>query len=328
MFLKEKRIVLQTKSFKEYVISTFLMLVFTALSCMLPSVLAFFAGALAAAYLGRQTVRFHYFYIAASAALMLGVISAFGGVYAALLYGIMLVLLGVSLGAATRMKISFYSLLFICAFLYLANSAAGIMLAKTGGEELFSLNYFYETANQTLEIMGNSGYGINPEVLTFLKQYLKDMVLFIMRVTPAMLIVISVVCSFLLIKIYARTARKKQIDTSFILPFERIAAKRHTVILFFAVVLLYSAAPDGMFSDVALNVIFVLMFLFFAAGLSFFDGRLKAKGLKKSRRRIIELALIPVSYMFMFMPVIALAVLGISDGLFDMRKSNAKKEKR
>ena len=317
---------LLSKNLKSYFKTTLVVMIFTALVYLLPSPVSFIFEALAAVYFAKIVIGHLYKYVIATGALILAITGAFGGVYGALLSGVLIVLLGLSLGMGVRLGISFNKLLFLCTALYLASTAAGIMLLKSASTDLFSLNYFYETVNSVLDNMTNAGYYANPEVIDVLKTYLKQTVLFMMRVTPAMMIIVSIICAFILIQIYKYVLIKAKRDIKFVVPFDKMRAGKISGIVFIVLFFLYSAAPEGMFSDLSLNVLIILGFLFFACGLSLFDWRLKMRGTKKNSRRLMEIAILPISYMCMFIPVFALVVSGLIDSLINFRKRIIEKQ--
>ena len=302
------------------------MLLFTAAYCYLSPLLSFAGGIAAAALLGLISARYHYLYIGAAAALALAVSAAAGGVTGALCLGVPLVLLGLSLGMGTRIRLNFAGLLFICTFLYTVRSGMSIIFVTAQNPDALSLNSFYATVKQSIDSLSSLGYNFDPNILAAIDGYMKEIVLIMMRITPAMLIIAGAVSAFILIEVYKRAARRTSLDVAFLSPFEALHIPMHLGIMFLLVALLYSASPEGVFSDAALNVIVILMFMFFACGLSLFDFRLKVGGMKKATRRIFEIAIIPVSYMLMMVPIIAFSVFGLVDSFADFRGRLRKKD--
>ncbi len=317
---------LLSKNLNSYFKTTLVVMIFTALVFILPSPVSFIFEVLATVYFAKIAVRHLYKYVLATGALIFAIAGALGGVYGVLLSGLLIVLLGLSLGMGVRLGLSFNKLMFLCTSLYLASTVAGIMIIKSTSTDMFSLNYFYETVNSVLDNMTSAGYYANPEVIDVLKQYLKQTVLFMMRVTPAIMIIVSIVCAFILIQVYKFVLIKAKVDTKFIVPFDKMRAGKLSAIVFIVLFFLYSAAPEGMFSDLSLNVLIILGFLFFACGLSLFDWRLKMRGTKKNSRRLIEIAILPISYLCMFIPIIALVGSGVIDSLLNFRRRTIEKQ--
>lgn len=313
------------KDFKSYLKASILVLGFAALTVLLPSPLSFIFEAFAAAYFAKTVVLNHYKYVAALGFLVLAITAAAGSVMGAALNGVIIILLGLSLGLGKRINLSYYKLLFICAFVYISGTVASLFVLKSASVDVFSLETFHAAANTTIEMFKESGYYVNPEVIDALNSYLKAIVLFMMQITPALLIIISIFCAFLVVQIFKRVMIKAGVDIRHFVPFDKMRAPRSCAVIFIVLFVLLSASFGGNIAyDAGLNVMFVLGFLLMVCGLSYFDWRLKMRGTKKSARRIMEIALIPISYMFMMMPLFALLILGMADSLFDLRKSTQK----
>ena len=317
------------KDIKSYFKISLLVLIFTALSVFLPSPLSFIFEVFAAAYFAKSVVLYHYKYVTALGFLVLAVTAASGGIMSVLLNGVILILLGISLGLGKKINIGYYKLLLICSFIYISGTAASLFVLKSASVDVFSLETFYGAMNTTLDMFKESGYYVNPEVIDAISATLKSIVLFMMQITPAMLIIISVFCAFILLQVFKRIMVKSGLGVKNFAPFDKMRAPKSCTIIFILLFLVVSASFGGNLAyDVCLNVMFVLGFLIVSTGLSYFDWKLKMRGTKKGARRILELAIIPVSYMFMMLPIFVLLAFGMADSLFNLRKNFIKKDEK
>ena len=315
------------KDIKSFIKNTLLVLIFTALFFVLPPPLSFVCEVLAVSYFAYSIVKHDYRLLILEGALCLSVCASLGGVYGLIISGLSIILLALSLGIGAKMKIPYPKVLFICSAVYLFSSAGSIYLVKNVSGDVFSLEYFYNTFNSVFSAMNESGYVLNQTAIDAVNSYVKSVVLFMMQITPAMMIIASIFCAFILTHIFKTILIKSKSSVYLnVTPFDRMHIGRLHALAFIVLLMFNSLSAEGVLSDSILNVVIVLGFIFFASGISLLDFRLKAQGKKKSTRRLMEIAIIPVSYMFMFIPVFTFVLMGVADSFFNFRKHTIKKQ--
>jgi len=312
---------------KAYMINTLLIIALCAAYSLLGGLLQLVLGLLISALMGVTFYRQHYGFGILNSLLIIMIFSLFGGVLFAISAAAPLILLGIALALGTRFKLSLGRLLFLCAFLFVANIVASFMLAgsQSGGEVTLSASML--EMGRMLKEAFKAQYS-DPELATVIDRAVTEAVNMSIMLSPSIFMIISVALAYLLITMYKKLQIKNDVDMAFLTPFEMLRADRLMAVLYLVLLFVFSAAPAGLFADMAINVIVLLSFLFMAVGMSVFDMKMKRSGIKQSVRRLLFAALLLFSGMLFMMPVIFFAVTGLSDSFFDYRRLSGEKEEK
>lgn len=327
--------VLNHKNISFYLLSCAAIVLFAALSCFVGGVIQLAAGILVAVLIGLQTRKYHYGYVASSALLLfatplvlcaLPADSDFGSavVYAALLT-VPLILMGLTLGFSANMKLSFYRTAVILTGIYLAGLLTDMKLLSDASVALSPENIVADSIGQFQTAL-ETVYGNNPEALDLMGRLLGEIAKMMLTLTPAIFILLSLGTAFISLMIFKALCGKQQLDVSFWPSFCGIRGDKTISVLFLLVFVLNVCAPEGLFSDLTLNVVVVLSIVFLLFGFSFLDWKLRSRGWKRLPRRLLIIACIPFCTSFFMLPFLILVILGLTDGLFDFRARKTPKK--
>ncbi len=313
------------KRLKPYMFNTLLTIALCAAYCLLGGILGMLTGLLISALLALVLYHEHYGFGAANAVLILVIFTMFHGVLPALTSGVPLILLALALVLGTRLRLSLYQLLLLCSFLFVADLMLGLKVIghMSGGDVTFS-SMMLDMGRQIRETM--AAQYTDPAMEDMLEQVVSAAVDMSIMLAPAMFMIISAVLSYVLIFIFKRLQQRRDVDMAFLIPFDRMQSDKLIVVVYLALVLLLTAAPEGLLFDASANVLLVLSFMFVVLGLSVFDWKMKQRGTQRMARRLILFGLICVSTMSFMLPVMALLICGATDCFFDYRHLRAKKD--
>lgn len=309
---------MKKEQLQPYALNTLLTIALCAAYQLLGGLLSVVLGLLISALLGQLMQRKHYVFALANSLLILLIFTLFSGVVSALSAGVPLILLAASLALGTRFKLRLPYLLFLCAFLFVMDLviSLGLVSHASGGEVTLS-SIMLESGRQMREVLtaqypdAETGNMINLLVSTVINLSI--------MLAPALFMIISTVLSYALISIYKKMQLHSGEDMSFLPPFDKLQGERVPAVIFLLLVVALTAAPTGLFYDVAANVCLFLGFVYFALGLSCFDWKLKQKGTKKNIRRLLMAIFICCSGMLFMLPLLLFATYGITDTFFDYR---------
>jgi len=309
---------LNTNRLKYYFLNTLLTIALCVAYCLFGSFISTVIGMLIAALLGMVMYREHFGLGFGNAILVLIIFTLFLGPEVAIINGVPLILLGISLCLGTKTKMKLHHMIMLCTVLYLLDILIGLKLTEslTNGE--FSFNsYMLATGEQMREVM--QLYYPDPEYREMIDQAISMSVDTSIMLAPAVFTLVCVVLSYVLISVYKKMQMAQKTDMSFWVPFNQLQADRLFAVLFLVLFVLLTASKNGMFFSVVANVVLILTFLFLVLGLSVFNYKLKQKGAGNTMRNLLTAALICFSTMFCMIPVFALIICGLTDAFFDYR---------
>lgn len=324
------------KKMKNYLLTTAAMVLFAVASCFTGGILQLVMGILISVLLGSQTAKYHYGYVFASASLVFLIPIVFAAVLSgeasfadAVIFGALLmvpvILMGLTLGFAANLKLSFYKTVLILTVLYLAGALTNMKVLSAASPAAFDMENVIASAVEQIQAGLDNAYAGNPEVQELFRAILGEIAKTMLTISPAIFALLSLLTAYVCAVLFKAFRMRQQADMSFWPAFYRLRADKLSGILFIVVFLLNAVAPEGLFSDASLNVLIILSGAFFLFGLAFIDWRLRASGLKAAPRRLILIACIPLCTMFFMMPLIVVITLGVTDGIFDFRTRTLKK---
>lgn len=316
------------KNRKNYLLTCAAVVLLSAISCFAGGILQAVCGILIAALLGLQTVKYHYGYVSATVSLVFLtplVITAFLSdaafgqaiVYTALLT-VPVILMGLTLGFAANIKLSYYKTVVLLALIYLIGSLTNMKILSSASPAFRLENMIADSVGQLQTIL-NSAYGSNSEMIDPILSALGEIAKTTLTLAPAIFCLLSLFLAFLSITLFKAMSVKQQSDMSFWPNFCKLRADRISSVLFLVIFILNAFSPEGLFADATLNVTVILCGIFFVFGLSYLDWKMRIRGIKRMARRLIIIACIPLCTSFFMLPLLILVSLGIVDGLFDLR---------
>ncbi|MBR7164131.1 MAG: DUF2232 domain-containing protein [Clostridia bacterium] len=300
--------------FKFYFLNTLLTIALCGAYCFLGGILNIVIGIMIAALLGTVMHREHIVLGVTNTLLILVVLTIFLGPLQALISGVPMILLGLTLALGTRVKMNMYYMILLCTVLYLLDLLVGLKLA--GGDVTFS-SMMLDSGSQMREMM--QMYYPEPEYQALIEQVISATVDTMIMLAPAIFTIICTMLSYALISVYKKIQMVQKTDMSFLIPFGKLRAEKQFAILYLVLFVVITFAKEGLFVDAAANVLLILSFLFFALGLSVFNYKLKQGGTGSTMRKLLTAALICFSTMFFMIPFFALVLCGLTDAFFDYR---------
>ncbi len=327
--------VLTGSNIKYYLMTTAALVALAFITCFFAGFVQLFAGILISVILGSQIVKIHYGFVATSASiafLIPLVISMLSGalfttalIYTAL-FMIPVILMGLTLGFAANLKLSFNKTVILLAVLYLASTLTSMeVLNNTGNPAMNIEAVISQSIDQTMASL-ESVYADSPEVKELFNTVIGAFSSMMLTLSPSIFIILSLAVGYISVLIFKYFQMRRHEDMSFWPAFYMQRADKSSAILFLIIFFLNSFAPDGLFSDAIANVVVILSCIFFLYGLTFFSWKLRASGVKSSTRKLIFIALIPICSMLFMMPFFIILATGLFDGLFDYRSRLTKSE--
>ncbi len=313
---------------KSYILLTAVLAAVLILSFLLPLVgglLQLLAGAL----LGVTVVKYHYRYVIATSCLMLALLALYGWAAApdavlmvVLANGVPMILFGLSIGIGINLKLSLYKLVLVSAMAYLVSDMALLwaMQLQSGGGNLLG-DMILSTTDQAYQMMEQMYGGVlSAEELAQVKDLIGDMASLLVSLVPSMLIVVSLLVAYAGVAFVKWFLGKSGWDMWYLLSFWDIRGDRVLAIAFLVVFLLNMAGISAIVNDLTLNVICVIVALFYVFGLAFLDWWMRERGMRKTPRVLALVAVYLSAFLFALLPVLAVIGIGIADSIFDFRK--------
>lgn len=316
------------KNAKYYLLTSAALVILAFATCFFAGFVQLLAGILISVLLGSQTSKFHYGFVAASASLVflvpLVVSLLSGGAFTtALLYAalfmIPVILMGLTLGFAMNLKLSFYKTVLILTVLYLAGTLTSMKVLDSTGTPAMDIEAIIAQSIDQVMLSLESAASTAPEVKEVFSTIVGTISSMMLTLSPSIFILLSLAVGYVTAIIFKAFQKRRQEDMSFWPEFYMQRADRTSAILFIIIFFLNSVAPEGLFSDATANVIVILSCIFFVHGLSFFSWKLRASGIKPHARKLMLIALIPLCSMMFMMPFFIIMITGVSDGIFDYR---------
>ncbi len=304
---------------KAYFLNTFLTIALCAAYCTLDGLLGVVISLLITALLGVVFYRDHYLLGVTNSVLTLLIFTLFHGPIQALVSGVPLLLLALTLALGTRLKASSYTILLCSTVLHVFDVLVALeFLGRISGGTLTLSSIMLSSGEQMREMMLSQFS--DPAYSAMIEQTISSVVDVSIMLAPAMFIIFSAVLSCVLFSIYRKLLKLEKVDISFFLPFEKMQAGKSMAIFYLVLLLLLTGAnKDGIFFAATCNVVLVITFIFFVLGLSVFNSKLKEKGTKDVTRKIMIGALICFSTVFFMLPLFAVTLCGFTDAFFDYR---------
>lgn len=320
---------------KYYLMTTAALVVLAFITCFFAGFIQLFAGILISVILGSQIVKVHYGFVATSASIVFliplvisissGATFATSFIYAAL-FMIPIILMGLTLGFAANLKLSFNKTVIILAVLYLASTLTSMKVLNNSGNPAMNIEYVIsQSIDQTMSSL-ESVYANSPELKEVLNTAISMVSSMMLTLSPSIFIILSLAVGYISALIFKSFQMRRHEDMSFWPAFYMQRADKSLAIIFLITFFLNSFTPEGLFSDAIANIIVILSCIFFLYGLTFFSWKLRASGIKSLTRKLIFIALIPICSMLFMMPFLIISITGIFDGIFDYRTRLSKSE--
>ena len=313
--------------FKYYSLNTLLTLALAVAFCNIEGILGLAIELLLVSLLAVVFYHCHYGLGCANIILVAVVFVLFQGVLSAIITLVPIALLAVALALGLRLKLPFYKLLFLCAFLFAAELLVNLQVLDhlTGGE--FTISSMMLDMGQQLREILLAEYA-DPAMEVMVEQTISMTIDMTIMLAPAMFIIVSIVLSYALLYIFKKLQQRRGTDMSSFIPFDTMQGDKLMVFVFLILLLIVTAAPSGLFFDACVNVLLILGFTFVVLGLSVLDWKMKQKGTAKGLRRLLIISLFVLTSMAMLVPVFALLIYGATDCLFDYRPLRPKKTEK
>lgn len=312
---------LPSNKIKEYISLMVLIVIVTLLSMLPLTILSFLCSAVIIAALGYITTKYHYGYVAiAWSSIFLVYLIFTGNFLGALSAALPFALCGLTLGISYNLRLPPVKTLSIFTAVYTLNITASLKLTgvSDSGQNIFE------------EVIGSAGaiyresllsaYGTelsNAEISNIVSELTSAM----LQITPSFIVIACAVFALLCFYTFKRFCAIRKADVSFLTAFSEWRAEKTVSIIYFVLLVLSLFAPSGnVLSDALMNMVIVMMFLFFLLGLSLVEHLLKKNIARSGLRKLILVAITVISLPFMGIPFFALSIAGALDGLMDYRQ--------
>lgn len=291
-----------------------------SLASVLPlGVFAFLISAVLASVIGYTVTRYHYYFVGVVCLCVILVFSLFSGNFLISLTAVLPVLLcGISLGISYNVKLSEFKTISILAVVYIINlllnlRISGVINQKSFDDVLFSSKELY------VDVL-TSAYG-NEIPLQEIESIVSNVFSVMLKFMPSMLIVLCILIALLFFSIFKKVLNITKSDTKEYKCFSDFRAdKSISIVCILVTVLTFIFPQKGYFSDVLANVCVISLFIFYIFGLSFASFLLKRKFKNPKTHRIIVVCLAILPAFSMGLPFFLIAILGILDGIFNLRE--------
>ena len=320
---------------KYYLMTTAALVVLAFVTCFFAGFIQLFAGILISVILGSQIVKIHYGFVATSASIVFLIplaISMINGalfttafIYAAL-FMIPVILMGLTLGFAANLKLSFNKTVVLLAILYLVSTLTSMKVLNNTGIPAMDIEAIISQSVDQAMMSLESAYTDMPEIKEVLNVVIGAVSSMMVTLAPSIFIILSLAVGYVSVLIFKSFQMRRHEDMSFWPAFYMQRADKSSAIWFLIIFFLHSLVPDGLFSDAIANVLVILSSIFFLYGLTFFSWKLRASGIRSTTRKLIFIALVPICTMFFMLPFFIILITGLFDGIFDYRRRLTKSD--
>lgn len=305
---------------KDFLLTMLLIVIFTLLTALPQPTLTILASALVTALIGYSVTKFHYGYVTLLSFVVLVINLLFQTNFlSALTVSMPVILCGLTLGIAYNLKLSVLKLICVFTTVYVLDVALNIKLASVAfrGENLFEsvVSSVGQMYRETLVTAYGSALPA-AEIDAVVSQLTSTL----LRFTPGFIVISCAGYALLCYYIFKRFLKLKKADTSSFNDFLDWHADRSISIFYFILMFIYFLIPTEKFlSDVLLNMVTIMSFVFFILGLAFLEFKLKTRLKRSGTRKLIVLAVSLSSFLLMGLPFFVLSIVGAFDGFFDYR---------
>lgn len=305
--------------------SYFLLTAFAALlmliSFVLPSLLGAAVRVLASALLAVIVVNYHYRLVAAACAVTLAVTLLAGGFVGLLYAGVMYVLLGISVGMGINLKLPLFRLVLLAALAYLTVNVGMLWYTEHQPDSVAMSTLLLQMGEEINQLLAGAYQDLlSAEQLEQLGKLINQMVSVLIVLLPAILIVVSILVAYFTVAITKILLRKNVKNASYLTPFCDVRADKVSAAVFPVLFVLSILPFSPMVSDVLLNLVYVMCWLFYLFGLALINWFMIARGMQKMPRTLFLTAIVLSVFIFTFFPLLVIIGLGVLDGFFDFRK--------
>lgn len=303
-------------------------IVFVLFSIIISSLLTLFPAGiftiicqgLTVATIGYAVTRHHYSFVSVVCIINFVIYLIFSGnILYALSSSVPVILCGLTLGICYNLKFSVFKLLTIFTLVFVLNTALNIKVTEIvqKGQNVF---------NETIYLAGNicretltSAYG-SELALSEIDALVSEITSTLLRFSPSFIVIACICFSLISYYLFKRLNQIRKNDVSHFAQFSLWKSDKFIAITFFVLIALSLVIPENFYiSDVLLNMVTVMAFIFFVFGLSFLEFKLEFKINKPFLRKFILVVIASLSLLFMGVPFMVLSVLGAIDGISDLR---------
>lgn len=317
---------MDSKKLKIYFLNLFALLAFSSLFCITNGIINILAGMLVSVIIGKSVTKYHYWYVGLLCLFSFVIISLFYGILQAFLPSIVLIMLGLTLGISTNIGLSYYFTVMVCSAIYLVETIINLKIIDKVTPNGESYGAILRQAGENAAAILGQQYGQSQEILRAIDETIDAMMSLTFTLTPAVFVAVCLASAGVLVMIYKKVQLKSKTDVSHLCPFSMLRGDKVIGFLFLIVISIAMLSSEGLITDLCLNVIVILCFVFFIFGLAYIEYVMKSRGYNILSRRLTVLIAIPLLSLFFIFPVIIVIGIGVSDSLIDLRARLLKKE--
>lgn len=174
------------------------------------------------------------------------------------------------------------------------------------------MGQFYKTALSTAY-----GSGSEAEINNLVSEFTSAL----LRLSPSYVVIMCIIFALICLCFFKCILKIKKRDITIFTPFVEWRLNKFMSITYFILLCIYFlVVSDTLVSDIVLNIITIMNFIFFILGFSLLNFLIKRKIEKNLKRKLIFLGITVISILFMPFSYNIISLFGALDGYFNYRQ--------
>jgi len=308
---------LSADKIKEYVTELLLLLVFSFLSVIPIPALSILASAVSVAILGYITTRHHYALVVFAIFCQIIVpVLLLGHLF--FITAIPMMLCGLTLGIGYNVRLSPVKIVAVCSAVCALNLIAGLKFVADFSDENLLMTIMESAKSAYLNLFTESfGSSVNQEEIS---AYISQMITTLVQFTPALIVIACFLFALLVYYLFKRICTIRKTNISELTPFSEWRAEKSVAIIYFAaLVISFLFSEQNLATDVVLNIIMIMTFVFFVYGIALIEYILKKRIHKSWIRKCILLFVSIFALLTAGIFFFAMSIAGALDAFVDYR---------
>ena len=310
---------------KDAIFSVMSIIIATLLTLLPAGLLSVISQGLVAAVIGYTVIKHHYSFVSVICLINFVIYLIFSGnILVALFSSIPIILCGLTLGICYNLKFSASRLLTIFTGVFVLNTVFNIKITEIAqkGQNVFNEIIYFAGDIYRETLIGASGGSVP---LSQIDEIVSEVTSLLLRFSPSFIVISCILFSLISYYLFRRLCQIRKVYVSCFAKFSEWKSDKFISVTFLVLTLFSFIAPENSFlSDVILNMVTVMAFVFFIFGLSYIEFKLENKFKKSFVRKFILIVISSLSLIFIGLPFMAISFIGAICGISDLRSKNIK----